>query len=258
MVRKTIVWGLVAVILTACRQGMFETLVRTTADPFGQTPRVESFVKSGMVTVSWNQDEGADTYILERAKDAISPVYETVYQGIFLAYEDHDTEDNGRYLYRLSKRRGDRIFGPWGPVLGASSLVTRDAYEVNDSTGSAVRLETIDIIANMYFYRAYNGLVLCDDDWFYIDIPALRQASVVLIDSEIAMGGVPSHFNYYEFGVDKGNIINENAFWIKNAGLETKRFYIKIYPNEGMFLTAPAGGQLIRYTLKVKTIEPYM
>jgi hypothetical protein len=257
MVKRAIAWGLLAVILTACRQGMFETLTRTTADPFGQIPRVESFVKSGIVTVSWDQDEGADIYILERAKDAISLAYETVYQGIFLTYEDRDTEDNGRYLYRLSKRRGDRIFGPWGPVLGVSSLVTRDAYEVNDSTESAVRLETIDVIANMYFYRAYNGMVLSDSDWFYIDIPPLRQASVVLVDSKIVMGGVPSHFNYYEFGVDKGNVINENAFWIKNAGLAAGRFYIKIYPNEGMFLTAPAGGQMIKYTLKIKTIEPY-
>jgi hypothetical protein len=236
---------------------MFETLDRTVTDPSREVPRVEAFVGSGLVTLYWTGDEGADEYILERAKDAVSLSYQMIYRGPELSYEDRDAIEGTRYLYRLSKRRGDKTFGPWETSLGVRSLIIRDGYEINNTSETAVHLETLSLIANMYFYRSYNGATLRDEDWYSVDVPPQRRLSVVVSDSLIGTGGLPSHFMYYILGATGDEVIHEDAFWIFNTTTQQKRFYFMLYPNETLFAGSSAGGQIISYTIQVKTIEPY-
>lgn len=247
-----------AVLLTGCNPGMYEMLHRSVDDPVIVEPVIESFVESCTIFARWEFDEGADEYILERAEDSPSElVYETVYQGKETAYTDAELEDSKRYIYRLSKRRGKQLFGPSGEVPGVSSLVCRDIYK-NDTMEEASRLETIDYIANIYYYRTYGGLELIDEDWYYIELPPFRQASVVLNDSRVEESDRPTHFDYYEYGRDHNPVRQLKDFWIINNELETKKYYFKLYPSKLQFVGAgiPAGGDIVQYRISIGSIVP--
>jgi hypothetical protein len=237
---------------------MYDLLNRTTEDPVVVAPVIESFVDSCAIYAWWDFDEGADEYILERAEDnPASLVYVTVYRGTDTAYTDSGMEDGRRYIYRLSKRRGKELFGPSAEVAGVSSLVTRDVYR-NDTMEQAVQLESKDYIANIYYYRTYGGIEIIDEDWYYIDIPPLRQASVVVNDSEIEESDTPTHFEYYEHGRASNKVLQLKDFWIINNELETVRYYIKLYPAKLQFVGSgiPAGGAIVQYRISISSIVP--
>ena len=256
MVRK-IFPVFLALFFAACSSGMYDLLIRTTDDPKTACPRAVSFAESNAVLLSWDYDEGADEYILERASDSETPVFFTVYKGTGTEYADRGLENDTRYIYRLSKRRGNRIFGPSKETLGVSSLVSRDIYR-NDTMEEAVRLETIDYIANIYYYRSYGGAELIDEDWYYVEIPPLRRAAVVVNDSLITDGNKPTHFMRYEYSRDDKPVIQLSAFWIINNELETKRYYFKLYPAKMMFvgMAGIPGGDIVRYTISIGNFEP--
>lgn len=243
---------------TGCNPGVYDALSRTLDDPVVVSPLVESFVESNAIFVKWGYDEGADEYILERAEDSIGDLaYKTVYSGTGLEYADRGLDEGKRYIYRLSKRRGKAMFGPSDEVLGVSSLICRDVYR-NDTMDDAIKLESMDYIANIYYYRSYSGLELIDEDWYYIDIPPLRQASVVVNDSQVDVADTPTHFYYYEFTRGNNAVIQLKEFWIINNELESRRYYFKIYPAKTRFVAAgmPAGGTIIQYRISLSQITP--
>jgi hypothetical protein len=237
---------------------MYELLTRSTDDPVVVEPVIESFVKSYAIYAWWESDKGADEYILERARDGPEAlVWETVYRGEGTSYTDGGLENNMMYVYRLSKRRGKETFGPSAEAAGVSSLVSRDIYR-NDTMEQAVRLETKDYIANIYYYRTYGGLEIIDEDWYYIEIPPLRQASVVVNDSQVAEADQPTHFEYYEYSRDSAKVLQLKDFWIINNELETKKYYFVLYPAKLQFVGAavPAGGKLVQYRISIGSIVP--
>jgi hypothetical protein len=248
---------LAAAVLAGCNPGMYEMLNRIMDDPVIEKPVIKSFLESYTIFASWEYDEGADEYILERAEDVPSQlVYETVYQGTETAYTDGGLEDGKRYIYRLSKRRGKKTFGPSEEVMGVSSLICVIYH--NDTMEEALRLETIDYITNIYYYRTYGGLELIDEDWYYIELPPLRQASVVVNDSRIEESDRPTHFEYYEYGRDHNPVRQLKDFWIINNEMETKKYYFKLYPTKLQFVGAgiPAGGDLVQYRISIGSIVP--
>jgi len=255
---------LLLLVLTGCNPGMYEMLHRTIDDPVIVKPNVESFVESNAIFVNWKEDEGADEYILERAEDISgSLVYRVVYRGTGTSYADRGLEEDIRYIYRLSKRRGKEVFGPSPEAMGVSSLVCRDVYR-NDTMADALRLESIDYIANIYYYRSYGGLEIYDEDWYYIEIPAMRQASVVVNDSQVAESDQPTHFEYYEYGRNAHSVKQLKDFWIINTELETKRYYFKLFPATSQFVlpgsgsgsVLPAGGDIVQYRISIGSIQP--
>ncbi|QQO10704.1 hypothetical protein [Breznakiella homolactica] len=250
----------VAVLLVSCRAGMYEVLSRDTGDPVVERPRAESFVRSQTILLSWDEDARADAYILERAEDAENLVYRTVYRGAGTEYTDTAVAADTRYVYRLSKQRGNRVFGPSEPVLGVSSLVTRDEYEPNGTKETAVLIGTIDTIANMYYYRSYNGLLLSDEDWYCIEVPPLRKASVIVRDSQVTHIEANSHFKVYEEERSEQVVLHMKKFWIENNEMAPRVMYFKLYPNEDIFFASSlvkVGGKIVRYTIGVEEIIPY-
>jgi len=243
--------------LTACSDGMYDMLHRSIEDPKIVKPNVESFVESNTIFISWDYDAGADEYILERAEDSPGLLsYRTAYRGTNLEHADRGLENGKRYIYRLSKRRGSQIFGPSDEVLGVSSLITRDVYK-NDTMEQALKLESIDYIANIYYYRSYGGLELIDEDWFYIDIPPMRQASVVVNDSKAMATDAPTHFEYYEYARNSDTVRQLRDFWIINNELETRRYYFKLYPAKSQFVSAGIpGGDIVQYRISLVSIVP--
>jgi hypothetical protein len=249
---------LAAAALAGCNSGMYEMLRRTTDDPAIVKPVIESFVELCAIRASWEADAAADEYILERAEDSpFSLLYETVYRGAGTVYTDRGLEDSKRYIYRLSKRRGKMVFGPSEEAMGVSSQVCRDIYR-NDTMEQALELETIDYIANIFYYRTYGGLEVMDEDWYYIELPPLRQASVVVNDSRVEESDRPTHFEYYEYGRDHNPVRQLKDFWIINNEMEKKRYYFKLYPAKSQFVGAgiPAGGDIVQYRISIGSIVP--
>ncbi|MDL2228708.1 hypothetical protein LJC14_00485 [Treponema sp. OttesenSCG-928-L16] len=241
----------------SCSQGMFEILDRSTSDPASEIPRIESFVESNTILVSWSRDEGTDEYILERAFDAETLVYEVVYRGELTSYEDPNLPDQGMYIYRLSKRRGEKTFGPFDPALGVSSLVTRDIYEPNDTEEQAVFLGDTKLTANQFCFRAYNGLMIADDDWYYVDILPKWEVSIVVVDSKKPAGTDDCHFKLYIKDMPPENIKHETAFHIANNDTMPWRCYFKIFPHTDIFvpygMSGAVGGDIVSYTIRIES-----
>jgi len=245
-------------ILSGCENEMYKMLHRTADDPVIVRPNVESFVESNTIFINWEFDEGADEYILERALDTPDNlVFIIIYKGKALEYADRGLEDGARFIYRLSKRRGKVTFGPSKEALGVSSLVIRDIYR-NDTMEQALKLESTDYIANIFYYRSYNGLELIDEDWYFIDIPPMRQASVVVRDYEANEPDSLTHFLYYEHARESYVVRQLRDFWIVNTELETKRCYFKIFPAKSQFVNSgiPAGGGIVQYKISLNSILP--
>jgi hypothetical protein len=251
-----VLWVFFIMPAIACNEGMYELLNRTTDDPFVEMPGVESFVESNSITVHWTADEGADEYLLERASDAMMLNFVTVYEGADLSYRDSGLADGARFLYRLSKRRGTKVFGPWGPVLGVSALICRDDHEVNDAIDKATALGTVNVISNIYYYRAYNLTEVFDIDWYYIDVPALRKISIMINDEGISADDAltATHFRYYEHGRSGGVVLDLGPIYMYNYEASPQRFYLRIYPDESKYVDV-AGGSIVRYTIVLGHIE---
>ena len=240
--------------LSSCGSGMYDMLHRSIDDPVIVSPFVESFVQPNTIFVSWDRDEGADEYILERRLDRPWSAWEAVYKGTALEYVDLGLEED-RYIYRMFKRRGNEVFGPSPEVLGVSSLIIRDVYR-NDTMEQALHVES-DIIASIYYFRSYGGLELIDEDWFYIDIPPLRMASIVVYDLQVPVAETPSHFTYFIHGRESGPVIHMKAFWIENTETVTNRFYFKLFPAKQQFVPSGIpGGKIVQYRLSLTSIIP--
>jgi len=254
-----LLWAIPALLaLAGCSPGMYGMLHRTTDDPEVVKPIIISFMEPYAILARWDPDPAADEYILERAEDnPASLAYETVYEGADTEYADRELGDGLLYIYRLSKRRGKEVFGPSEEAAGISSLINRSMY-TNNTMEQAARLETKDYIANLYYYRTYGGLEIAEEAWYYIDIPPLRQASVVVSDSQVAESDTPTHFEYYEYGRDRHPVLHLSGFWIINPEMETKRYYFMLYPAKFQFITAalPVGGDTVMYRISIGQIVP--
>ena len=244
--------------LCSCSPGIYETLHRTTEDPKVVPPLAESYAESNTVFLSWDYDEGADEYILERAEDhPYAPQFTVAYRGGALSYADRNLEEGVRYVYRLSKTRGSRVFGPSAEVLGVSSVETRDSRGNNDMK-TALRLYSMDYISSIYYNRSYGGLEITEEDWFYVDIPPLRKAWIMINDFQAGAANTATYFEYYVFERESGPVIHLNDFAILNNELETARYYLKIYPAKKRFVEngASPGGGLVHYKISLHKIEP--
>lgn len=244
--------------LCSCSPGMYEMLHRSTDDPLIISPNVESYAKSNTIFISWDFDEGADEYILERANDhPVNPLFNVIYRGKETTYTDSDLENDSRFIYRLSKKRGTEVFGPSAGVLGVSSLVIRDLYR-NNTMEKALKIDSIDYIASLFYHRSYNGLEILEEDWFYVDIPPLRQAWLMVNDFQAGSANAQTYFEYYVYGREKAPILHLKDFGIDNNELETKRYYVKIYPAKHKFagMGESPGGGIVHYKISLVSIQP--
>lgn len=136
------------------------------------------------------------------------------------------------------------------------AAITSDIYG-NSSRDRALRIESIDYIANMFYFRSHCGIELFEDDWFYIDVPPLRQAAIVVFDYEVPPGGGQSHFMYLVYTRESNPVVHNHHFWIINTELETRRFYFKLFPNRTRFLDGSgAGGKIVQYRISLHSITP--
>ncbi|MDR2965818.1 MAG: hypothetical protein LBU88_08590 [Treponema sp.] len=259
-ISKVILIIVIILNIASCNTDMYYLLTRTQDDPSIVPPRLQSFVISYAIIAEWDKDEAADEYLLERSEDnPIELIYETVYKGTNTGYTDNGLVDGVRYIYRLSKRRGEKWFGPSEGALGVGSQITRNSHS-NNTKETALKLESKGYVSNLYYFRSYCGLEMTTEAWYYIDIPAIRKASLMVLDYGIGeqASGTQTHFNYYVFEREFGSVINLLDFWIENHELETERYYVKLYPSKSSMIwgLVPAGGKIVQYRITIQGIVP--
>lgn len=244
-------------VFTGCNSGMYELLYRTRDDPIIVNPNVISFMESYAIFVNWDADPAADEYLVERAEDfSLGLNFKSVYKGTGTEYKDGGLEDGKLYIYRLSKRRGKEWFGPSTGAVGISSQITRKTY-TNDTMKNAFQLETIDYYSNLYYYLTYGGLELTSEAWYYVDIPPLRQASIVVFDYQTVDVDAGTYFECYIYEQYSFRVPNQKDFWIINNEMVTKRYYFRLYPYKPLFISGfpAAGGGIARYRISIGDIQ---
>ncbi len=217
----------------SCENEFSDVLMRTSADPFDDAPVVDSFSTEHTIYLSWNNDEGADLFVLNRAVDSQTPVFYEIYRGNSTTYTDTDLEDNYRYIYRLDKTRGEAYFEGSTYGYGVSSSVRCDEFEPNDIQSYATELE-YQCQCNMPCIRFYDGKTILDDDWFYVTIPARKTANISVEQTGISISEEEAtYFNALilssNMDVSVSNI--SPVLTIVNTSTEKRNFYFKIYPN---------------------------
>ena len=244
--------------LSSCGGGFLPDMSRTLGDPSVDAPVVASFSKENRVEVSWPQDVNADQYLLERTQDGGVPNWTAIYAGSATSYEDTDCTDQGRYLYRLTRTRGAKSFGPSNAVMGVASAVCRDALEPNDTETEATPL-TSTLAANLYYYSSViqqNGapLLTQDVDWYSVSIPPHRKANIVVTQDNLQGGSTNTWMYFYLKGTNPAQIVNNQAIVITNySDVAAMTFLFKIYPIPSSF-AVNGGGSLITYTVSLNSI----
>jgi hypothetical protein len=252
---------LVALLMSSCGNGLLREMSRSTGDPAVVAPSVSPFIKENVVAVSWPQDANADQYILEKALDSATPSYTAVYAGSNTSYEDTNCTDQGRYLYRLTRTRGTKSFGPSETVMGVASAVSRDALEPNDLEGQATPL-TATLAANLYCYTStmqQNGapLVTQDVDWYSVIVPPHRTANIVVTQDNLLGGSTNTWMYFCLKATNPQQIVNNQAIPVTNTSdVAVEMFLFKIYPIPSSF-AAGSGGSLITYTVSLYSITSY-
>jgi hypothetical protein len=237
------------------------TFSRTRPMPFADTPVVTSFRVNGSILISWKYDEGVDAYIVMRSFDkppsysigSFSPIYE----GTAIQFIDTAVEDEGRYAYKLYKRRNGIIY-PSGSLLydrialGVSVKMQEDNHEPNDIEAQATLLE-LSLQANIYCYGfTMQDNVLQDIDWYRVSVPAYKTAHIVVeynneVNDRFLLVTDPVMGTY--------SVTHGVPFQVKNDTAIQKYVTFAIRPDKTRFLLADqTGGMVVSYTLKWQSI----
>jgi len=233
------------------------TFSRTRPMPFVDTPVVTSFRVNGSILINWKYDQGADTYIVMRSFDkpptfsigSFSPVYE----GATLQFIDTAVEDEGRYVYKLYKRRNGIMYPSSDQLydriaLGVSVRIQEDNHEPNNIEIQATLLES-SIQANIHcFGFSLQDNVLEDIDWYKVSVPAHKTAHIVVeyndeINDRYLLVTDPVMGTY--------SVTHGVPFQIKNDAAIQKYVTFAIRPDKTRFLLAnQTGGMVVSYTLR--------
>ncbi len=258
MKRGSLLLG-VLLLCAGCSDGLLTEMDRLAADPELVSPEVASFQEELTVSVSWDEDEAADEYVLRRAEDTAGVLsYKILYEGSLSSYRDTDVADEGRYLYTLAKKKGNREFGPSRPVLGVGSDCIGDIWEPNNTKEQAATLDH-ELIANSFYYEdAATHSTLQDTDWYKISIPPRCSASIVVVQSDPIPAQNSSHLSYLVEGTGPAETIASGVLYpIENTGLTTAAFLFCIRPRaeECREELTLSGGTVIKYTLQISRFD---
>jgi hypothetical protein len=244
---------------TAWTVGLVITdFARTRPLPFGEAPAVESFRTGGDIMVNWRYDEGADSYILMRREDPPRFDFELVYTGNELHYLDTgviDVQQQGRYVYKLYKRRNGIIYR-WDEKLGfgVADRLQEDKQEPNDTEERATVLES-DLQATLYCYGFSDPKYILEDiDWYKVAIPPKMDAYIAISYTNSANS---EWLSLYVPDTDLKPIVHGVAFLVRNNDIVQKYVPFAIVPTREKFLGSPtgAGGSILGYNIKLEQMQ---
>ena len=237
----------------SCHTDVFqEELFRTTDDPIYEVPAIDSLSRERTIYLSWNEDKGADSYRLMKSSDNNALVFECIYEGTSTNYVDKNLNDNERYVYRLDKIRGKKIFKGKKYANGYSAECARDACEPNDTETKATLLD-YDLTCNLpcvsYVTDNENDI---DCDWFYVIIPPYRKVEIAINQKGLQDQSVHAE-TYLYLQIDKQTcekILQSKGYILSNSGYEPKKVLFKIYP-ETTKVFSSSYTAVIEYTISI-------
>ncbi len=257
-IRRAALAAALALAAASCGEGPLDAMLRSAEDPVVVAPEAESFAAELTIGLSWPADDRADEYLLERASGSVpAPAYELAYRGRETSYRETACIDQGLYLYRLTKLRGSRVFGPSAAVLGIGSATRRDPWEPNDAEGLATDLG-YQKAANLYYYRSYGGLELRDADWYSLRLPPRMVAYVVVEQTLPALSGTEATWMLFAAeGQVPTPVLNGTPIALPNYAYGERRLAFEILPHAADFIGSggPQGGNLIDYSLRLVRID---
>lgn len=255
---KKIILLFAALFLFGCNSEIYDDVNRKIEDPFVDAPMVNSFVKENTIYISWLEDKMADFFVLERAEDNVSALlFKEIYRGAGLSFIDTQVTDERIYQYRLYKQRGNKSNWVSKAVTGIGSGVRMDEHEPNDSEEEATWIGPMRI-SNLFYYKAHDGQVVSDEDWYYAAVPAYTRATIIVEDYQAGSAGAATHFKIIvKGGGPASQVINNNGIDLINPDNTEKRIYFKIVADESKFITssAQAGGAVIQYNIYLGMIS---
>ncbi len=252
--------AMVSLIFISCYNSAFdETLFRTTSDPSDDTPKTDSVSRLGEVLLAWKDDPAADKFYLMRSFDVAPPDWSCIYEGVGTAWSDKSISAGGKYIYRLDKTRGKKYFEGKQISFGWSSDSVKDSCEPNDNPQEATFLE-YDRICNLTCagFVTDNKEIL-DEDWFYVSIPPMRQADIVVGQHNLdnSTVGAKTNLRIQLLGLESQPVKHQVAYPIKNTSYETKTFRFKIFPERTSLSSGNSFCAVIEYTVSLNQIIKY-
>ena len=254
-------WAALWLLLAAgCSPSLLPELGRLSRDPAVSAPLVRSLDRELRIEVSWDEDPAAEEYVLERVEDALAGAFSVVYCGTGTSYADTDCRNHCRYLYRLSKSRGSRLFGPSAAVLGVACDTCRDELEPNDGGPQATALGDFQLRANLFYYRAtpalYPGQQLQDEDWYWLQVPPQRVANLLITQVGLPPGSEHTYVYLYRKATTPVRVVNNQLVTLANPSPEPQRIAFKLYLEPADFILEPSlgGGTLVDYTLALHSV----
>ena len=178
-----------------------------------------------------------------------------MYQGTETYYNDTSVEDEGLYLYTLSRLRGNKEFGPSDAVLGVGNECVRDSHERNDTKEDAefFSCDIVSLNCNSYYYQQSGGLTrVKDDDWYSCTIAPGHRLTLKVVQLSPVIGSAGSCLRYIREGAGESEqIISDDPFAIDNNQLTEQTFRFKLFPDSAVCidLDPMAGGTVIEYEL---------
>jgi hypothetical protein len=247
-------------LAAGCSQGLLPQLDRVLRDPEPSPPRVSSLERELRIEVSWEADPAAEAFVLERTADSLVDAYTVVYRGTGTSYTDTDCQDQGRYLYQLSKARGSRLFGPSAAVLGVASDTCSDALEPNDGEAEATELGDFPRQANLYYFRAIPRPdpieALRDADWYWLEVPPQWTANILITQAGLPQGSEYTYLCFYRKAATPIRVVNNELVAITNSTPEAQRICFELYLDPADFILDPTlgGGTLVDYTVSLYSL----
>lgn len=238
---------------TGCKTNIFqEELFRTTSDPIDETPLIDSLSREKTIYISWNEDEGADLFRLMKASDNANLIFKCIYEGTDTNYTDINLNDNERYIYRLDKIRGTKLFQGKKYAYGYSAECAEDACEPNDKETDATLLE-YDLTCNLpcVSYITDNKSDI-DCDWFYVIIPPYRNVEIIINQKGLQDQSINAE-TYLYIQVDKQTcekVLQSKGYILSNSGYEQKKVLFKVYP-ETTKVFSSSYTAVIEYTISL-------
>lgn len=258
--KKVIFIFLNSLLFISCMNNTFyDVIFRTPQDPFYDTPSADSMKLEHTVFLEWNNDPAADTFRLMKSFDQNELSFECIYEGTENSYIDTELLDSCKYVYRLDKVRGSKIFKGNTYAYGWSSDCRKDNYESNDLEQNASFLE-YDLICNLPCAGFItDSKEILDEDWFYVTIPPMRQADIIVGQHNLSDSrtGAETNLRIQLAGLESQNISHQIAYAIKNTSYETKNFYFRIFPEKTYLASGNSFYTVIEYTISLNQIIKY-
>jgi hypothetical protein len=236
--------------------------MRTSQEPKNSILYALHFTQPRTVFLYWDQDLGADEYLLYRDITPHMSEPELIYQGKELEFADTllDADNIIFYYYQMAKRRGTKIYPPSPSMMGIASDSVHDEQENNDTQAQAKELDRSHVLANIFYFRDRNGATLEDVDHYYLDVKPMHRVVITLgIDTD--RGNLRAEDLYFaQEGLAPQLMLAQNGvnITLHNTNYATKRIYFSIYPNRLKFIDSLAsGGKFGFYRIDFLEEAPY-